>query len=82
MDGKQVVFGEAVKGFEVLDKIGGISVGEGNEVRIINCGLLGDKKKFLTHDPLSKQNLAKIREANKFNRLNLEVEESEEEEVV
>ena len=41
-------------------------------VTITNCGELGDKTAFIRNDPFSKENMEKIKEANRFNRLYLE----------
>lgn len=79
MNNKHVVFGQVVnldEADKILAKLENVKVNQRERplrpVTIINCGELGDKTSFLRNDPFSKENMEKIKEANKFNRLYLE----------
>ena len=81
LNNKSVVFGKMVHGMELLDVLNKVKVNkQGKPVQpiiIVDCGEMGDFKEFLTKDPLNKEGMKRIREANKYNRLYFEQEMSE-----
>lgn len=76
LDNREIVFGKLVYGDDTLFMIEKVKVDSQNRpkelVLIINCGEMGDRKDFMTKDPLSLAGMKKIRDANKYNRLHFE----------
>ena len=79
MNNKHVVFGQVVNldaAEKILNRLETVRVDQRERplrpITIINCGEIGDKTAFLRNDPFSKENMAKIKDANRYNRLYLE----------
>ena len=65
---------------EVVNKIADLPVDQRERplvpVSFISCGEIGDTKDYILNDPFSKENIDKIKDVNKYNRLFFEEEEN------